>query len=46
MPNKKKKNVVLDFAKGFLGDKRNKAPAAKFVQAVQKRKQMLKKLDY
>ena len=46
MPNKKKKNVVLDFARGFLGDKRNKAPAAKFVQAVQKRKQMLKKLGY
>jgi hypothetical protein len=46
MGKPKKKNVVLDFAKGFLGDQKNKAPAAKFVQGVNKRNEQLKKLGY
>ena len=46
MPNKKKKNPVLDFARGFLGKKENVAPAARFVKAQEKKKAMLKKLGY
>jgi hypothetical protein len=48
MPNKKKKNsnIVLDFARGFLGKKENVSPAAKFYKAQQKKKDMLKKLGY
>ena len=44
MPNKKKKNPVLDFARGFLGKKENVSPASKFYKAQKKKQEMLKKL--
>ena len=50
MPNSKKKdkrkNLLLDFVKSRLTDKRNVSPAAKFIKAQEKKKAMLKKLGY
>ena len=47
MPHKKDHgNIVLNFAKGFLTNKKNVSPAAKFVQAQEKKKAALKKLGY
>jgi hypothetical protein len=43
---KKKGADPISFIRGFLGKPENKSPASKFVRAVNKRNEQLKKLGY
>ena len=42
----RRRNLLLDFVKSRLTDKRNVSPAARFIKAQEKKKAMLKKLGY
>ena len=42
----RRRNLLLDFVKSRLTDKRNVSPAARFIKAQEKKKAMLKKMGY